>query len=185
MITPFENDYAIEFIKNIADNLAGAVLLTNEMLLSCIFNEYHKAEENFMHKQLKKDSYSDEEIEDILNDDSVDSETGYEAWTSACLYDAIMNNTDYSRYCTSYEEVYNKAVEMLKKDLFRKKFLSKKPVHNISEILQNTVEALDYVLGINNDSEIADKMRSRGIFEEWRSEIIDLQNRLSKHTEYI
>ncbi|MDE5853594.1 MAG: hypothetical protein K2H19_00830 [Ruminococcus sp.] len=158
MITPFEYEWAFENIEEIAESSDDAVWLINFSFESV----WHECENDFI----------------VLD-------TGYEVWTSACLCDAVMNNTDYSKYCSGYEKIYIKAVEILKQDLFRKKFLTKKPIHNISEILQSAIDALDYVLGIVNESELADEMQNRGIFEEWRGEIIDLQNRLSKHIEYI
>lgn len=59
--------------------------------------------------------------------------------------------------------------------------MSFKPLYNIPEILQNAVDTLDCTTGIYYESELVEKMKGKGIFDEWESEIIDLQNRLSEH----
>ncbi|MDE6774964.1 MAG: hypothetical protein K2J37_01455 [Ruminococcus sp.] len=152
MITPFENEWVREHIEGVAKDSKDSAKLNN-----FIFG-YEWFEEEII----------------ALN-------MGYEAWTAALLYDTVFNDIDYSLYCTGYEELYSRAVENLKKDLSRKKLLSFKPLYNIPEILQNAVDTIDSVLGIVNESELAEEMQKKGIFEKWRSEIIDLQNRLTIH----
>ncbi|MDE5859006.1 MAG: hypothetical protein K2H23_01220, partial [Oscillospiraceae bacterium] len=105
----------------------------------------------------------------------------YEAWAAACLYDNMLNGTEYSYLCKGYEEIFDSAVKRLEKDISKKKFLIKKPVYDLSEILQNAVDALDVVMGINDDSELAEKMKAAGFSKEFENEIIDLQNRLASH----
>lgn len=151
MITPFENEWVREHIEGIAKDSKDSALLNN-----FIFGY---------------EWFEDEKI--ALN-------MCYEVWTAALLYDTIFNNIDYSVYCTGYGNTYTKAVENLKKDLSRKKFLSFKPRYNISEILQNAIDALDEIW-MSDNSELAEEMKKNGIFEDWWHEIIDLQNRLSEH----
>lgn len=155
MITPFENEWVREHIEGISKASRDSVLLNNFTFGYEWFEE-----------------------------ETISLDMGYEIWTAALFYDTIFNNIDYSVYCTGYEEVYNKAVENLKKDLSRKKFMSFKPRYNISEILQNAVDTLDSALGICNESELAEEMKKNGVFEKWRYEVIDLQNRLGTHIKY-
>lgn len=152
MITPFDSEWSREHIEDIALFFKDAVYLNS------FYSEYVQTE-----------------------DDLIILDTGYEIWTAALLYDSVFNGIDYSIYCKGYYDIYIKAVENLKKDLSRKKFLSFKPLYNIPEILRNAVDALDYVLGIENTSELAEEMRKDGVYDEWRSEITALQKRLSVH----
>ncbi|MCM1132805.1 MAG: hypothetical protein NC340_04970 [Ruminococcus flavefaciens] len=115
---------------------------------------------------------------DWLEEEAISLDMGYEIWASALLYDTVFNDIDYSVYCTGYEELYSRAVENLKKDLSRKAFMSFKPRYNIPKILRNAVDVLDTVW-LSDNSELAEKMRNDGVFEQWRNEIIDLQNRLT------
>lgn len=149
MITPFENEWVREHIEGIAKDSKDSVLLNNF---------------TFGYEWFEEETIA-------LN-------MGYEIWTAGLLYDSVFNDIDYSVYCTGYEELYNRAVENLKKDLSRKKFLSFKPRYNIPEILQNAVDALDEVW-LSDNSELAEEMRKNGVFDNWRNEIIDLQNRLT------
>lgn len=149
MITPFDSEWVREHIEGIAKDSKDSVLLNNF-------------------------SFGYEWFED----ETISLNMGYEIWASALLYDTVFNDIDYSVYCKDYYEVYNKAVENLKKDLSRKKFMSFKPRYDIPQILRNAVDALDKIW-LSDNSELAEKMRNDGVFEQWRHEIIDLQNRLT------
>ena len=82
-----------------------------------------------------------------------------------------------------YKDSLTAAVKRLEKDISKKKFLSKKPVYDLSKILQNAVDALDVVMGINADSELAERMKRWGVTDKFERTVIDLQNRLSTHIE--
>lgn len=158
---PFETEYAREFISEIvSDRSSDSVFWTNEVAFDCMLP-----------------SADDDE------DGGYDEEVCYEAWAAACLYDAMLNGTDYSAFCRGYEDNLSAAVKRLEKDTSKKKFLSKKPVYNISELLQNAIDALDVVMGMSADSELAEIMKRCGITDRFESTIIDLQNRLSAHIE--
>lgn len=181
MLTPFASEFAkkhiLELLELSKDLDLDIAKCTNKSDFQSILpwcSDEKKDREDFP-------DLSDEQIQELMDDESVDAECGYEVWVSACLYDAILNGTDYAPYCSGYAEEYQKAVEALRKSLAKKKFLSKKPVHDLPEILQNAIDALDYVLGVGNDSELAEEMSKSGTLAVWEEEIIDLQNRLSKH----
>lgn len=156
---PFETEYARELISEIAsDKSSDSVFRTNEIAFDCLISDY-----------------GDDE------DGGYEEEVCYEAWAAACLYDAMLNGTDYSAFCRGYEDSLSAAVKRLEKDTAKKKFLSKKPVYDISELLQNAVDALDVVMGMSADSELAERMKQCGVTDKFESTIIDLQNRLSAH----
>lgn len=158
---PFETEYAREFISEIAsDKSSDTVFWTNEIAFECLLP-----------------GAEDEEY------GGCDEEVCYEAWASACLYDSMLNGTDYSRFCMDYKDSLTAAVKRLEKDISKKKFLSKKPVYDLSKILQNAVDALDVVMGINADSELAERMKRWGVTDKFERTVIDLQNRLSTHIE--
>ncbi|MDE6599868.1 MAG: hypothetical protein K2K34_07315 [Oscillospiraceae bacterium] len=156
---PFETEYARELISEIAsDRSSDSVFWTNEVAFDCMLP-----------------STDDDE------DGGYDEEVCYEAWAAACLYDTMLNGTEYSHLCRGYEEIFENAVKRLEKDTAKKKFLSKKPVYDISELLQNAIDALDVVMGMSADSELAERMKRWGVTDKFESTIIDLQNRLSAH----
>lgn len=158
---PFETEYAREFISEIAsDKSSDTVFWTNEIAFECLLP-----------------SAEDEEY------GGYDEEVCYEAWAAACLYDSMLNGTDYSRFCMDYKDSLTAAVKRLEKDISKKKFLSKKPVYDLSKILQNAVDTLDVVMGINADSELAERMKRWGVTDKFERTVIDLQNRLSTHIE--
>lgn len=158
---PFETEYAREFISEIAsDKSSDTVFWTNEIAFECLLP-----------------GAEDEEY------GGYDEEVCYEAWAAACLYDSMLNGTDYSRFCMDYKDSLTAAVKRLEKDISKKKFLSKKPVYDLSKILQNAVDALDVVMGINADSELAERMKRWGVTGKFERTVIDLQNRLSTHIE--
>lgn len=160
MINPFETKYAEKLIKNVAntDDTANSIFYTDKICFECAV------------------PWTDDE-----DKGGFEEEFCYEIWASACLYDNMLNGTEYSYLCRGYEEFFDNAVKRLEKDLAKKKFLSKKPVYDLSEILQNAVDALDAVMGITDVSELAEKMKAAGLNKEFESEIIDLQNRLASH----
>lgn len=158
---PFETEYARELISElVSDKSSDAVFWTNEVAFDCLLPNDEDDEEG-----------------------GYDEEVCYEAWAAACLYDAMLNGTAYSHLCRGYEEVFENAVKRLEKDISKKKFLSKKPVYDLSKILQNAVDALDVVMGIAADSELAERMKRWGVAERFERTVIDLQNRLSAHIE--
>lgn len=65
--------------------------------------------------------------------------------------------------------------------LKEKSFLKKKSVYNISKILQNMIDCLDYIIGVDCQSELMKYMESKNTKEEFERTVIDLQNNLSKH----
>lgn len=194
MLTPFENDYAMVEILGLA-----------------IVTSPHAAEfeirtiDELCFQAISKREYFDEE------DDSeeLDEEWGIQLWTNALLFDDALNGTDYSRYCyaysasfietlgemeylkkywknhlfgaEAYRQHYQQARETLRKELGRKKYFTKKPVHNLSEILEHAVDALNQLLGIDGESEVLEQMKTLGKEEEFRREITALQERLRKH----
>ena len=117
------------------------------------------------------------------NDDGLDNEIATQIWASACYYDALLCGVDYSAYCKGYENEYLTIVEKLGFELSRKKLLSKKPYYDIGVILHDAIDALDIILGVDCECELADDMRTKGIFNEWKNDISDLQNRLRLHAE--
>lgn len=157
---PFETEYARDLISEIAsDKSSDSVFWTNEIAFECMLND-------------DEDEYG-----------GYDEEVCCEAWAAACLYDAMLNGTDYSAYCKGYEDSLAAAVKRLEKDTSKKKFLSKKPVYDLSRLLQNAVDALDVVMGMSADSELAEKMKRQGAADRFERTVIDLQNRLSAHIE--
>ncbi|MDE6745034.1 MAG: hypothetical protein K2J72_00195 [Oscillospiraceae bacterium] len=158
---PFDTEYARELISEIAsDRSSDSVFWTNEAAFECVLYNADDDEE-----------------------ECYEEEVCYEVWAAACLYDAMLNGTDYSAFCRGYEDSFSAAVKRLEKDTAKKKFLSKKPVYDISELLQNAIDALDVVMGMSADSELAERMKRRGVTDRFESTIIDLQNRLSAHIE--
>ncbi len=162
MITPFDSCKAITSIKIIS----GA----DGKTAVCIIQDFL---DRFLNNMLFKE------------DNVVEIDDSYEIWTYACIYDDILNNYDYSVYCSYEEEIYSDRYilvrELMKHELERKKFFSKKSVYNISEILQNIIDCLDYAIGVDCQSELMKYMESKNTQKEFESTVIDLQNNLSKH----
>lgn len=161
---PFETEYAKKLIEDTAnaDDMTNSVWYTNEICFETAIADASDEDEN---------------------DDGIDDEFCYEIWAAACLYDSMLNGTDYSRFCMGYEDSLTAAVKRLEKDISKKKFLSKKPVYDLSRILQNAVDALDAVIGISADSELAERMKRQGVADKFERTVFDLQNRLSAHIE--
>ncbi|MDE6763125.1 MAG: hypothetical protein K2J73_05555 [Oscillospiraceae bacterium] len=142
---PFETEYAREFISElVSDTSSDSVFWTNEAVFECML----------------PDAYYDE-------DGGYDEEVCYEVWAAACLYDSMLNGTDYSSCCRDYKDSFTAAVKRLEKDVSKKKFLSKKPVYDLSKLLQNAVDALDVVIGIGADSELAERMKRWGVTDKF------------------
>lgn len=161
---PFETEYARNFIAElVSDKFSDSVFYTNEVAFDCLLFDVGDIEDS--------------------EEDGYDEEVCCEAWAAACLYDSVLNGTAYSHLCRGYEETFENAVKRLEKDTAKKKFLSKKPVYDISKILQNAVDALDVVIGMSADSELAERMKRQDVSEKFERTVIDLQNRLSAHIE--
>ncbi|MDE5946391.1 MAG: hypothetical protein K2G63_03645 [Oscillospiraceae bacterium] len=127
-------------------------------------------------------------LDNMLKDTIVKYDESYIIWAFSCIYDNILNHYDYSSYCLyngeSYSSEYISICESIKKGLERKKFFTKKPVYNLSKIIQDIIDSLDFVIGVVYHSEIMEIMESKNSEKEFESTIIDLQNRLSSHIEY-
>lgn len=166
MTNPFDNVYAAEFIGSVTALPEGskkkiaksAVELTNEI----VFRSAIEAEET----------------------ETLEKEICAEVWISACLYDAVLNGTDYASLCTGYEEELSAAVKAIRDGISMKTFFGKKPMFNLSEILQNGVEALDGIIGVYCRSELLDEAERRGTAKEFENAVIDLQNRLAAQITY-
>lgn len=160
MITPFETKYAETLVRDAAntDNITDSVWCTDKICFECTL-PYANHEE----------------------DGAFEEEFCYEIWASACLYDNMLNGTEYAYLCIGYEEIFDNAVKRLKTDISKKKFLSRKPVYDLSKILQNAVYALNVIMGINADSELAESMKAAGLSKEFENEITGLRNRLESH----
>lgn len=177
MLTPFDSEFAKHHILELPTGSGSWDIAecTNKMDFEKLLPWCRDEEDS---------DFSPVEEECLHEYGFVDEISGYEVWASACLYDAVVNGTDYALYCTGYAEEYQKAVEALRKALAKKKFLSRIPVHDLPEILQNAVDALDCVLdNVAGESELAGKMQENGNYEVFWTEILALQNRLSDHIE--
>lgn len=158
MITPFDSCTAIESIDMIADSADGAfaVSITREC---------------FSDNSFRKDT-----VFGIAD--------AYIVWTYACLYDDILNNHDYSPYCSYNGEIYSdeyiSARVLMKCELGTKIPVTGKLFYNIPEILQNIADSLDYMIGIDCHSELMEYMKSQNLEEEFKNAIIDLQNHLTE-----
>lgn len=161
MITPFDSCKAVTSIE-IISGVDGKIAV-------CMIQDFLSRFEKNMFKE----------------DNVVEIDDAYEIWTYACIYDDILNNYDYSVYCSYEEEIYSDRYisvrELIKHELERKKFFSKKSVYNIPEILQDMIDCLDYIIGVDCQSELMKYMESKNIQKEFESTVIDLQNNLSKN----
>lgn len=178
MLTPFDSEFAKHHILELPTGSGSWDIAecTNKMDFEKLLPWCRDEEDD--------SDFPPEEEESLDEFAFVDEVSGYEVWASACLYDAVVNGTDYASYCTGYEDEYRKAVEALRKALAKKKFLSRIPVHDLSEILQNAVDALDCVLdNADDNSELAGKMQKNGQYKAFWTEILGLQSRLSDHIE--
>lgn len=161
MITPFDSPEAITSIE-IMSNADGkiAVYIIQDFLSKFLKNVFR---------------------EDMV----IEISDSYEVWTYACLCDDILNSHDYSAYCSYegeiYSNIYISVRELIKHELERKKFFSKKSVYNIPEILQNIIDCLNYIMSVDCQSELVRYMKSKNVEEEFKKTIIDLQSNLSKH----
>lgn len=142
MINPFDNNnyqvsLIIELIKEIYKDFSVDTTIN-----------YFK---NFLNNIFREDTV-------IKYDDA------YIIWAFACIYDNILNNYDYSSYCLyngeDYSSEYISVCELIRKGLERKKLFTKKPVYNLSKIIQYIIDSLDYVIGIDCHSEIMEIMKS-------------------------
>ncbi len=165
MIDPFDNVYAAEFIGSVTALPGGsekeiaksAIELTNKI----VFRSAIEAEET----------------------ETLEEEVCAEVWISACLYDAVLNGTDYAPLCTGYEGELSAAVKAIRDGISLKTFFGKKPMFNLSEILQNGVEALDGIIGVYCRSELLEDMKRNGKAKEFETSVIELQCRLGDKRE--
>ncbi len=105
---------------------------------------------------------------------------GYEIWAGACLFDHILNGTDYGFEQYHYAEELKKLAARLEQEVSRTHFLSRRPVYPLQRILGDAVAALSLIMDAG-DSELADIMYQSGDGIQWREEITELQERLQKH----
>lgn len=115
--------------------------------------------------------------------DTIDTETAVETWTAVCLLDDAVNDTGYASQCIGYAEQYAALLEMLKAELSKKKFLTRKPVHDLSALLHDAAAALDDLNGRNCNSELSDEMKAQGREQDFLNSVLDLQNRLRSQIE--
>ena len=157
MITPFDTKYG---------QTAVAELHENSPLFGAVKNI-----------RIYVDPPSDDDHA-FQQDDIVDTEYGSELWTAVCLLDDAVNNMGYASQCIGYAEQYTALLEMLKAELAKKKFLTRKPVHDLPQLLRDSAAALDDLNGKNCCSEILDEMKAQGREQDFLNSILDLQNRL-------
>ena len=106
--------------------------------------------------------------------------SAYELWVYACMYDDILNNNDYSAYCSYNGEIYSD--EYISARLLMKcELLKGKSFYDIQEIIPNIVKSLEYMMGIECHSELMEYMKSKNTEEEFKNTVINLQNNLKKH----
>ncbi len=189
MLTPFSYENIREYISERCESYFRPLEYINNFQFEMVTREMTQKEASELRKTLKQTSKLTEEeieeaVEEALNDKSVDIESATEIWAAACMLDNSLNDNDYSSECIGYGDEYLTAVEMLKQDIAKKKFFSSKPKYNLSVALQNCIDALDCILGIEFESELADEMRTKGCYSDFENLIIDLQNNLSKHINY-
>lgn len=125
-----------------------------------------------MKKILEKSGMTEEEVEDCLNDFDLDTEIAAETWTAVCLVASALCGVDFG---SDAPADYGDIVTYIKKDSQRKRLLSRNPVYDIPLILEQSAEALDYVLGTAAQSELADEMRSSGLYGEFSDSISQLK----------
>jgi len=180
MLTPFRSEYAEKFISE---------------MLALIPGTYDAV--SYTHEQSFKIAlpWEDDFLQPGENQPPLELDICYEIWAAACLYDAVLNHTDYANDCFHYRDNYLKVLinieESLKKT--KNKWFKKIPVYNLSRILQDAIDALDYVLSTDIEldepdgdfdyelSELGEVMRKEGKYQEFENSIIDLQNRLIQH----
>lgn len=189
MLTPFSYENIREYISERCESHFRPLEYINNFQFEMVTREMTQKEASELRKTLRQISKHTEEkieeaVEEALNDKSVDIESATEIWAAACMLDNALNDRDYSSECIGYGDEYLTAVEMLKQDIAKKKLFSSKPKYNLSVALQNCIDALDCILGIEFESELADKMRAKGCYSEFENLIIDLQNNLSEHINY-
>ncbi|MDE5556359.1 MAG: hypothetical protein K2J32_01515 [Ruminococcus sp.] len=153
MITPFDSIIALEIIDMI-NNISYSEIIIS-VTQQCFTDNTFRADTVF------------------------EISSAYELWVYACIYDDILNNNDYSTYCSyngeGYSDEYISARLLMKCEL-----LTGTSVYNIQEIIPNIVKSLEYMMGIECHSELMEYMKSKNIEEEFKSTVINLQNNLKK-----
>lgn len=182
MMTPFGSDFARELVVEelpMSDGIYTPLQYLYEIYFRIVADELSDSERKSLEKTFRAENqYSEEEIQELVDDKSVDYETAYQCWAAACLLDAAFSGTDYSGDCIGYADKYNDAVRSIADASKKRKFLTRKPVHDILKIVNTATDSLDYVLGIPADSELADEMRENGRYEQFLESINALQGRL-------
>ena len=189
MLTPFKYENISKYISERSESYFRPLEYINNFQFEIVTREMTLKDASVLRKTLKQTSKLskgeiEKTVEEALSDKSVDIESASEIWAAACLLDNVLNGRDYSSECIGYADEYLAVLEILKQDIAKKKLFSGKSKYNLSVVLQNGIDALDYVLGIDSESELADEMRTKGCYSEFENLIIDLQNNLSKHIIY-
>ncbi len=104
--------------------------------------------------------------------------TCYMVWAAGCLLEQVFCGADWSGECRGYADEYLKAADMLRAESEKRRFLSRKPVYDTVRIIQECIDALDYVTGIETNSGLAADMISKGCGEEFEDAVTGLQTRL-------
>lgn len=162
MITPFDTKYGQAAVAELTENSAFMDAVNNI--------------------RIYVEPPSDDELA-FQQDDVVDTEYGSELWTAVCLLDDAVNSTGYARQCIGYAEQYSALLESLKTELSKKKFLTRKPVHDLPALLRDAADALDEINGKNCPSELLDEMKAQEREQEFLNSVLDLQNRLRSQIE--
>ena len=132
-------------------------------------------DENEMKESLKKTNMTEEEIEECLDDLDLDSELAAETWTAVCLVASALCGVDFGR---DAPDDYDTVIRCIQTDSRRRRLFSRRPVYDIPLILRQSAEALDYVLGQEAESELADEMRRSGKYNEFSDSLQTLKKTL-------
>ncbi len=89
--------------------------------------------------------------------DGVELAIGYDIWVCACMLDAAVNGTDYSRECIGYDDRYRQLCQSIQLMLHKKSFWSRKPVYNTAKMCRKAADSLQLITGTICTSEIAEK----------------------------
>lgn len=181
MLTPFDTTFAEEFITRLPEYIDDT---KSEDIVS------------FLHEHCFKKAlpWEDAGAENEDGEKPLDIDLCYKIWIGACLLDACLNHTDYGREAIRYAEQFRESVKSLETALnkSKKKLFKSIPVYDLAEIAQNSTDALDYVLMAdaedeNGDyllSELGEEIKKAGKLEDFERSVIELQVRISDHTEY-
>lgn len=87
--------------------------------------------------------------------DGVEREIGFDIWVCACMLDAVINNTDYSRECIGYDDKYRELCQSIRRMLNKKTLLRRKPIYNTDATRRKAADSLQYITGTLCTSEVA------------------------------